>query len=354
MATDPEIFESDHAADTLLTDEIARAWPIGRWLGVGVVIGCSGGADSVALVQALSEIRASAKVQPFATGFLVVAHFNHGLRGHESDGDQRFVAELAGRLGVAFHTAQAGGGKSDEASLRSTRMAFLVATAKATGCRYLALAHSADDNVETVLHHLMRGTGPSGLAGIPPMRSIDDDLVLARPMLGLRRHAIRDYLRLIGQPWREDASNAESVYQRNWIRNELLPMIELRYPEAATAIDRAAAGMRDWRAMVDSAAQQWISESVARVTLQQIEIRRNLDTDSAPATTPTPVVIAGLQAVWDRAGWSRGKMGREHWLKIAGMIADRDSASGESRSTLPGNIDIRADGDWVRFTVCHD
>ncbi|MGB7326989.1 MAG: tRNA lysidine(34) synthetase TilS [Rubripirellula sp.] len=331
-----------------LVDRLSAAWPPDRWAGVGVVVGCSGGADSVGLLRALAEIEGRAP----HSGFLVAAHFNHALRGEASDGDERFVENLAQSMGVKFASGRAtqagyGEAKSDEASLRSARIEFLVATAKSLGCRYIAFAHSADDNVETVLHHLMRGTGPSGLAGIAPHRPVDQDLVIVRPLIGVRRQSIRDYLAQIGQPWREDASNAESVYQRNWIRNELIPLIESRYPDAAEAIGRAAMGQRDWRDLVDSAGADWSQSQTLAAAGGEIQVRRD-------SKTPAAIVIAGLQAIWDQMGWPRGEMTRDHWLRLAATIAGQDPGSGEQRYTLPGKIDVQALGKSIRFAVCND
>ncbi|WP_146536680.1 tRNA lysidine(34) synthetase TilS [Rubripirellula reticaptiva] len=327
-------------AATTLIDQLSDAWPPHRWAGVGVVVGCSGGADSVGLLRVMAEIGASLP----QSGFLVAAHFNHALRGEASDGDEHFVEALARSLGVRFVGGRALKTKSDEASLRSARLEFLVDTAKSLGCRYITLAHSADDNVETVLHHLMRGTGPSGLAGIAPHRPVDDDLVIVRPLIGVRRQSIRDYLVKVGQSWREDASNAETVYQRNWLRNELIPLIESRYADATEAIGRAAMAQRDWRDLIDSAGADWVQAQA--VADGKVLVWRDSE-------TPSAVVIAGLQTIWDRLGWPRGEMTRDHWLRLAATIADQDPSTNEQRYTLPGKIDVRASGKSIRFAVCN-
>jgi len=232
-----------------LISQIGSAWPPQRFRDVGVVVGLSGGADSTALLIALGKLADTPSPKP--TGFLVAAHFNHGLRGQESDADQQFSADLAQQLGIRFatarsmshstsqSTAQSTKPCSDEATMSAQRMQFLTETAKQHGARYVALAHSLEDNVETVLHHLMRGTGPAGLCGIGSPRSVDDDLVLVRPMLEISRDKIRAALQSIGQTWREDSSNAATHYSRNWIRHELLPLNQTLYPAAIPAIDRA-------------------------------------------------------------------------------------------------------------------
>ncbi len=311
-----------------LTDTIAQSWPPGRWRDVGVVVGVSGGADSVALLVGLHALCDS------GTGFLIAAHFHHAVRTDSADADQAFVAELAAELGVRFVTEKASGKFADEASMRNARRNFLVRTAKQSGARYIALAHSADDNAETVLHHLMRGTGPAGLAGMTTFRSIDDDLVLVRPLLQASATQIRDHLRGLGRSWREDESNANTDYGRNWIRHELLPLIRSRYPSANDAIARAAESTADWRSVIDRLANQWIERHVFEFAPISIRIDE---------TTEPAIVIAAVQIVWDRQGWARGEMTRVHWQRIADAIGGKVVGS----QSLPGKVQLNVDGDVV-------
>lgn len=319
---------------------------------MGVVVGISGGADSTALLIALAQL--SGKQLPgnhqlpgnqLATdtantsanqhsGFLIAAHFNHGLRGDESDADQQFSSDLAKRLGIQFASAQSSQPCHDEATMSALRMAFLIDTAKQHGARYIALAHSLDDNVETVLHHLMRGTGPAGLCGIGSPRNVDDDLVLVRPMLGISRDQIRSSLRSTGQSWREDSSNASVHYSRNWIRHELIPLIQSRYPSAVPAIDRAIQGQKSWRSAIDSLAETWIDQH---------------QTKSSPATfrrdsaTEAAILIAAMQLHWHRSAWGRGAMKREHWQRIADAFRPTEPLQGTqiARFDLPGGVAVQ-------------
>ena len=264
------------------------AWPIRRWRDLGVLIGCSGGADSVALATAMCQLRhpghsdqggrdAEITTEPTGPavrpgdpsfgsaeprGFVMLAHFNHGIRGSDADADQQFVECLGKRLGVRCLVGRSHDQHRDEASMREERLRFLIAAAKANGCRYVALAHSADDNVETVLHHLLRGTGPAGLAGIGSPRALDEDLVLIRPLLEVRRSQIRAGLREIGRDWQEDESNNDLRYRRNWLRHELLPTIEAVFPHASNAVLRAIDGQREWRELVDRLADEWIERGL--------------------------------------------------------------------------------------------
>ena len=325
----------------------AANWPPRRWRDVGIVIGCSGGADSVALLRLMADIRVHGDSVP--RGFLIAAHFNHRLRGQESDDDQQFVDDLANELGVAFHSARTTSEETSEAALRTERMKFLIETAKTTGARYVAVAHSADDNAETVLHHLLRGTGPAGLAGIGNTRPIDRDLVLMRPLLNASRQHIREALRSISQTWREDSSNSEVHYQRNWIRQQLLPLIETRYPHAVDAINRAIDGQREWRSFVDRRAKEWLDEHHLAITQPGPETRpeTNLISLSRDDSTDRVVVVAAMQKLWTEVGWPRGEMSREHWTRLAQTIRSNTF----DRYSLPGRVDIDATKSVILLSV---
>src|SRR5262249_9786947 len=144
-----------------------------------------------------------------ATGRLVVAHYNHGLRGAESDADEEFVVALAHSLACECRVGRA----SQEASLaqaeplvlaseeasRATRYSFLTEMAKEVGARYVATAHTADDQAETVLHRVLRGTGLLGLAGMPRARALAPGLALVRPLLAVRREQVQAYLAEVNQ-----------------------------------------------------------------------------------------------------------------------------------------------------------
>lgn len=310
---------------------VASQWPPGQWCDLGVLIGCSGGADSVALVRALAALRERYSAP---RGTLILAHFHHGLRGAEADADQEFVGRLAGQLGIRWLTARGTGGSRDEASLRRERLRFLTDVAHDSGARFVALGHTLDDNVETMLHHLMRGSGPSGLAAMPPARSLGEDLVLIRPLLSLRRDTLRTGLRGIGQPWREDSSNLSSDYRRNWIRAELVPLMESAYPQAVAAIGRAIAGQQQWRAVIDRAARDWLQQHQQSASPVSLRIDRQGE---------RAVIIAALQAIWDQQRWPRQPMTYQHWAALADLVTQ----TRRQPITLPGNLSARVGGGLV-------
>ncbi len=184
-----------------------------------VLAAVSGGADSVCMLLLLNEY--------LAPGNLGAAHFNHSLRGPESDRDQAFAEELAKKLGIEFYTEKkdvaalsASEGSGTEECGRKYRYGFLKETAEKNGYRFVATAHNMGDNAETVLMHIFRGCSVDGLCGIP-----FSDGNTVRPMLRLDRRSIEAYLAYKGQDYVTDSSNVDNTYFRNRVRNEILPFL---------------------------------------------------------------------------------------------------------------------------------
>jgi len=197
--------------------------------GQHVLVAVSGGADSVALLYVLRELKRQFRLR------LTVAHLNHKIRGRAADEDARFVKQLARRLHLDFAGGMAAVprlagrlGISLEMAGRRARYSFLEKTALARGCHLVATAHTADDNAETILLMLARGCGLQGLTGIAPSSQIGKTTVI-RPFLGIERRAIERYLRERNIAWREDISNADPAFLRNRVRHELLPLLEAKY-----------------------------------------------------------------------------------------------------------------------------
>lgn len=206
-------------------DFIGRHHMIGR--DDVVCVGCSGGADSTLLLVLLRELQeeAAGGESPFS---LMVCHVNHHLRGEESDGDERFVRALAEGLSVPFYAYQAdvaakaaAGHKGLEEAGREARRAAFSDCLQNRGATKIALAHHADDQAETVLYHLARGSALRGLAGIRPA-----DGSVIRPLLFLTREEIAAELSARNQTWREDSSNRSDCFARNRLRHNLIPEIE--------------------------------------------------------------------------------------------------------------------------------
>lgn len=195
----------------------------------------SGGADSVALLCLLLELRAELGI------VLSVAHVNHKLRGVESDEDERFIAELARQHGLELHVKEAPvdakNGSGIEAAARELRYGFFRQLAREGRIMKIATAHTLDDQAETVLLRIFRGTGIRGLAGIHPKIEFEDQGrvfgEVVRPLLGFWRAALQQYLRERGQTWREDSSNQDLAFLRNRVRHRLLPIIGEEFGEPA-------------------------------------------------------------------------------------------------------------------------
>ncbi|MES2438180.1 MAG: tRNA lysidine(34) synthetase TilS [Verrucomicrobiota bacterium] len=216
-----------------------------RWL-----IGVSGGADSVALLHLL-----------VGSGFrnLVVCHLDHGLRGRASTGDSKFVRRLADQLGLDCEMARADvkelmneRSESLETAARNARLAFFAECAKKHRCPRILLAHHADDQAETVLWNLLRGS--HGLKGMRKSRKLTAGesvgLELIRPLLEIRREDLIAWLKSHGHRWREDASNAEPIAIRNRLRHEALPLLgEISGRDAVSALARGASETEEAEAL---------------------------------------------------------------------------------------------------------
>ena len=204
---------------------VSREWPLTQWCDVSVLVAVSGGADSVGLLRALAALHRGDRRN------LVVAHFNHQLRSEESDRDQEFVQALAGRLGFACQVgtcrpSSAATRSLSEVAARQERYRFLTALADQLGARYVATGHTADDQAETILHRVIRGTGIGGLSGIPRSRRLSQLTTLIRPLRDLRRRQVLSYLEHLGQPFTNDTTNTQLAFTRNRIRLDLIPQLE--------------------------------------------------------------------------------------------------------------------------------
>jgi tRNA(Ile)-lysidine synthetase-like protein len=211
--------------------------------GQRLLIACSGGADSVALLRLMHAVNQS----NYWGWTLRVGHVNHGLRGRASKGDQRFVERMAKQLGLACTSKMLRwdkrGGHVSEAAARAARLEALEQFARRHRCDAILLAHHADDQAETVLMRIMRGCSVAGLGAMRPRRKAGGTW-LVRPLLGFEGGRLRQYLRELGQGWREDHTNALPGFLRNRIRLELMPMLEGYQPAIRRLLVRLAGQAR--------------------------------------------------------------------------------------------------------------
>ena len=210
--------------------------------GSQVIVGISGGGDSVCLLFLLSKYQ---KRRPF---HLLGIHVNHGIRGQEALRDQEYAKKLCERLGVPFTVytysvpaiAQQEKRSLEEAGRMVRRRAFEEKAASLGKKAVIALAHHENDNAETVLHNLIRGTKAAGMGGIRPIQEIGEGVAYIRPLLKVTREEIETYLRQQKIPWMIDSTNQELEYTRNRIRHRIIPEMEKINPKAVSHIAQAA------------------------------------------------------------------------------------------------------------------
>jgi tRNA(Ile)-lysidine synthase len=197
-----------------------------------VLVACSGGSDSIGLAAILAAIANPMELE------LRIAHINHGIR-HSAWQDEAVALRVGAALSVPVRVISLQPGPSDEATLREARYAALVEAAREAGANVVATGHNAEDQTETVLLALFRGTGPQGLAGMPARRELADGIDLARPLLRFERAEIRDYVQAAGLPYAIDPTNEDLTLRRNAVRDALMALRSL-FPGLDAAVSRAA------------------------------------------------------------------------------------------------------------------
>lgn len=216
-----------------------------------LLVGVSGGVDSMALLHLLSE-----------SGFrkVVVCHLDHGLRGRASTGDANFVSRQAKRLGYEFEKRRTdlrkaieATGESMETAGRNARHLFFADCSRKFRCDTILLAHHADDQAETVLWNLMRGSlGCRGMREFTHLKMDGKRLQVIRPLLGTRKSELMEWMRENGFKWREDTTNEVNDVVRNRVRNEVIPLLNgISKRDVVPAFARAAETDRDWRGLLD-------------------------------------------------------------------------------------------------------
>ncbi len=221
--------------------------------GETVVVGVSGGADSLGLLYILAEIEEYNLK-------LIVSHINHGIRPEEGKRDARFVGEVARRLSLPFEIREANAPEfkrisnlSLEEAARILRYGFFKEVLSKYRAQKIATAHTLDDQAETVLMRIIRGSGASGLSGIPPV----SEGYIIRPLIETPRSEIEDYLRAKGIKWVEDSTNTATDFLRNRIRHELIPRLQEYNPRVKEALSRTADILRAQEGFIRSRAKNW-------------------------------------------------------------------------------------------------
>lgn len=324
----------------------ADAWPQN---GHTLVIGVSGGSDSVALAHLLDRLNTAE-----CCGWtLHVGHLDHGLRGAESVDDARFVADLAERRGwpctiehcdVRQRSTQ--DGRSVEDAARQARYTFFEQLLEDTGAHVVATAHTADDNAETILHRLLRGTGLRGLAGIPAMRPIGHGTLrrIIRPLLRASKAELVAALKAADLSYREDTSNALLEPTRNRIRRQLLPQLEADYnPQLKAALLRVGLQCRWWNEYLDGVLEKLFGDVALEVGRGHVVISAKA-LCKLPDIMRTEVIRRAVKVI----GAHERRLTFQHYLTIA-EFATRD-VSGKQLE-LPDGLRVHRKRDQLRIAV---
>ncbi len=305
------------------------------------VIAISGGPDSVALAHLCVESHSEGKITR-----LVLAHVNHQLRGAESDADEAFVQQLAQDLGVPCKTtridmAAIAERERDnlESIARRERYAWLTQVARDENAAWIATGHTADDQAETVLFRLLRGSGVGGLAGMSECRPLADGLTLIRPLLSVRRKAVHDYLDEHQFAFRVDSSNRDLRFTRNRLRLELLPVLESQYNSGvADVLCRLAEQAQELSAvLVAQADELLVAAELPRAGAILVFSLDRLQSASAN------LVREMFRRVWQREGWPMADMDFDAWNRLAEIVAGASSAC-----DFPGGIHVKRIGKVVQ------
>ena len=298
-----------------------------------VVVGVSGGADSVALLAVLAELSAD----PAAGYTLTAAHLDHSLRA-ESAEEARFVAALAERLGVPcvsdrldVAAAARRRGVGVEEAARDARYEFLLAAARQAGGARVAVGHHADDNAETILFRVLRGTHLRGLRGIPAARELGEGVRLVRPLLCLDRETIRAFCRERGLGWQEDPTNADGRFARGFVRGELLPLLRERLnPRVEEALLRLADTAGEAEEFLAAEAGELLDEALVRSGEGELVLdARKL------AAARAPLGRYVFRLALERIGAPLGEVTAGHFAAAEEVVADGGAVE------LPGGTEIR-------------
>ena len=339
-----------------------------------VCVAVSGGADSVALLRVLLELRSELGI------VLSVAHFNHRLRGADSEADEAFVAELArqhdleifsGHGDVRDHALTSK--LSMEAAARELRYCWLTSLAESHKLNEIATAHTLDDQAETVLLKFLRGAGSRGLAGIYPemFRGAQKQIHFVRALLCVTRDEVETYLTSLGQSWREDETNRDHRFARNRVRHELLPLLEREYnPNIRQLLSGAAELSRAeeeyWQALVErelvsrmQQPQQLSLESFAGLPLafQRRLFRRfaeteNLALDLEHVERLLRCASGELVRTELPGGWLASRRGE--CLELRAPAPEPTGVSYECTLPVPGEVRIPEIGLTLRATVVRE
>jgi len=309
-----------------------------------ILLAVSGGADSTALLYSIHTL----KTENILSADIICAHINHQLRGSDADMDEDFVIAQARGLSLPITTKRldvrgfARKSKlSVETAARMLRIETLLNIAKANDCNSIATAHHKNDNAETILHRLIRGTGFRGLAGIWPTRLFVEDIRFVRPLLSVTRDEIIEYLNKRSLKWRRDHTNADCTYTRNFIRHRLLPV--LQQDCTGSLVERlsalAASARKFYTKVCDLAQKAWPQLADCSTDVLKLNLQMFL-------THPVPIKIELVRRGLSAVGCGQRDLTRQHFKRIL-RLAEQNV--GGRKIDLPAGFVVRREYDNLIF-----
>ncbi len=328
-----------------LQKRFEQSFPPDRWLGRRMILAVSGGPDSIALLRLVAD--ATPRNERCR---ILVVHVNHQLRGADSDEDARFTNETAQRHGFPCRIvvcpllpAESTHGSLEDAA-RKKRYAVLLEQTESWGARHVLTGHTADDQAETVLFRLVRGSGLRGLAGIPRVRRFGP-AALTRPLLAFFRGEILDYLHTLGQSYRLDRSNGDPKFRRNALRHGVLPLLQAQVcGTAAIHLNRLADLARECEDFV----QSQVSVAWPRVVAEAAAASLRLDVTELRGLHPY-LIKEVLRAAWRHRGWPLREMGYRQWTELLELVCEAGLPAAQKSlvRSLPGSILARREGAYL-------
>ena len=313
-----------------------------------IVVGVSGGADSVALLLALAELKSASKLSVQ----ICVAHLDHKLR-QTSGRDARWVADLAAKLGFDSVTgrskvAELARANNDnlEQAAREARYAFLERTAKRKSARYVLTAHTMDDQAETVLLRLMRGSAGAGLGGMDAMRPLGSSVQLVRPLLWARRMDTENYCRLRKTEFLVDEMNNDTGFARVRVRQQLLPLMQSFNNRIVEAISRTAAQLREDRTVLANDSRTLMGRASLRGEADEGETKTPALDVKVLAAEPPALRRRALRQWISQARGSARRLEMVHLLAVEKLL---EGTVGGRTVELPGGGRVRRSKNRLEF-----
>ena len=347
LTTNRTTLYKSHMSDSALLDKIARELSGKLVRDLTVAVAVSGGADSVFLLRALHHWHKTHS----GDGKLVAVHVNHQLRGKASDQDRQFVENLCRVLEVnsEFETVEpqlesSNHGKGLESSLRDLRYAAITKVASRCGARYVATGHNQNDQVETVLFRILRGTGIDGLKGIPQHRPLTESITVVRPLLRYTREEILSELEALRQDYREDETNASHQFTRNQIRHATLPYLREQFDfDIDQSLLNLSARATEQADLIRSLADP-VFDSAFSVEPGSISV------DSKLASSQNPELLKHcLRRAWTEAGFPTTDMTARKWIQLSELLLAENSDD-INQHQFPGNVSVARDGSHIRIS----